>query len=71
MKKETWIRADIWEKSETGLKCTRFTKYIEGELLIPNKYTLILPMEWSIIEHSLLFNEDNIISIIKIWSGFF
>ena len=34
MKKETWIRADIWEKSKVGLKCTRFTKYIEGELLV-------------------------------------
>lgn len=46
MKKETWIRIDIWEKTKEGMKCTRFTKYIKGELLIPNEYTRILPISW-------------------------
>jgi len=72
MKKETWIRIDIWEKTKEGMKCTRFTKYIKGELLIPNEYTRILPMDnWEIIRHFLDFpNENEIISIIKLWPPF-
>jgi len=71
MKKETWIRVNIWE----GMKHTRFIKYIKGELLIPNKDTSIYPLaNWSIIRHShsLCFPSKNeIISIIDLHPSLF
>jgi len=68
IQKETWIRVDIWIDTEQGMRCKRFTKYIKGELLIPNSYTRILPwQDWEIIRHYLFFPDKNtIVSIIKL-----